>query len=186
MHQTGGKPKPSNKIHSIASQLASYLDLNSLHELSRTCRQFRANLLQYRSQLVAQSMRCENEFADHAHLLANCFRSSRDAWTTYGRTGQKIDRITSGKVGACARDMVGECRKCNRAVCRVRSRRSYRFVTSSNLCLSELHRQEPRSCGDQSKAPAPLRHLYEVRRRSYDAQHGRTRLGNFVIPLTVH
>ncbi|GAB7358632.1 hypothetical protein MBLNU230_g3862t1 [Neophaeotheca triangularis] len=102
----------------IASQLASYLDLNSLHELSRTCRQFRANLLQYRSQLVAQSMRCENEFADHAHLLANCFRSSRDAWTTYGRTGQKIDRITSGKVGACARDMVGECRKCNRAVCR--------------------------------------------------------------------
>lgn len=29
-------------------------------------------------------------------------------------------RLTSGKIGRCARDMVGECHRCARVVCRVK------------------------------------------------------------------
>jgi hypothetical protein len=43
-------------------------------------------------------------------------------WNTFGPNGVRVPKITSGKVGACARDMVGECRKCSRIVCRVRIR----------------------------------------------------------------
>jgi len=37
---------------SVVSNLAQHLDLNSLHDLAATCRQFHANLTQYRPQLV--------------------------------------------------------------------------------------------------------------------------------------
>lgn len=93
--------------------------MNTLHELSRTCRQFRANLLQYRKLLIEQTLRCENERANPALRLGNALNASVQQWTTYARTGEKIDRISSGKVGACARDMVGECRRCGTMVCRV-------------------------------------------------------------------
>ncbi|KAG9646715.1 hypothetical protein KCU64_g10420, partial [Aureobasidium melanogenum] len=43
----------------IISEIARHLDLNSLHDLSRTCRQFRANLLQHRRQLIPQTLRCK-------------------------------------------------------------------------------------------------------------------------------
>lgn len=109
----------SDEVISIVSQLASLLDLNTLHDLSRTCRQFRANLLQYRKMLKALTLRCQNEFPEvkgdlgqdaHASSAARMFRL------------KKTERITSGKVGPCARDMVGECRKCSNIVCRVRIR----------------------------------------------------------------
>ncbi|KAK4556558.1 hypothetical protein LTR86_006129 [Recurvomyces mirabilis] len=89
----------------VVSQLATYLDLNSLHELSRTCRQFRAHLMQYRDQLMEQSLRCDNENANPAARLGNALHASLDVWTAYGRDGVKIGRITSGKLGACARDL---------------------------------------------------------------------------------
>jgi hypothetical protein len=97
----------------------THLDLNTLHELSRTCRQFRANLLQHRKLLISQTLRCENETTDPAQRLGNALFASHQVWTAYGRDGVKIGRITSGKVGACARDLVGECKKCGRIVCRV-------------------------------------------------------------------
>ncbi|KAK8190272.1 hypothetical protein IWZ00DRAFT_515834 [Phyllosticta capitalensis] len=91
----------------IVTQLASLLDLNSLHDLSRTCRQFRANLLQYRNQLVAQSLKCSNdELPTEPRQALN------------GVDRRPGDRITSGKIGKCARDMVGECRRCGVVVCR--------------------------------------------------------------------
>lgn len=108
----------SDEVISIVSQLASLLDLNTLHDLSRTCRQFRANLLQYRKMLKALTLRCQNEFPElkgdlnqdvHASSAARMFRL------------KKTERITSGKIGPCARDMVGECRKCSKIVCRVRT-----------------------------------------------------------------
>ena len=104
---------------SIVSVLASYVDLNTLHELSRTCRQFRANLLQYRKLLIEQTLRCENENANPALRLGNALNNSLEQWRAYGRNGVKVGRISSGKVGACARDLVGACRKCGRTVCRV-------------------------------------------------------------------
>lgn len=82
---------------SIVRQLAGQLDLNSLHHLSRCCRQFHANLLEYRHQLVRHTLHCVNEEGP-----------ARDP-----------QRLTAGKVGTCARDMVGECQRCAAVVCRV-------------------------------------------------------------------
>ncbi|KAK3068250.1 hypothetical protein LTR53_014342 [Teratosphaeriaceae sp. CCFEE 6253] len=102
----------------IVAQIALYLDLNSLHELSRTCRQFRAHLLQYRKQLIDRSLRCENEEANPAARLGNALHASHQVWKDYGTNGVKIGRITSGKLGACATDLVDACRRCGRVVCR--------------------------------------------------------------------
>lgn len=83
----------------VARQLATQLDLNTLDSLSRTCRQLRANLLEYRDQLIKLSLRCENE---DAPLVPQDYR-----------------RLTTGKVSRCARDMVAECQQCGTVVCRV-------------------------------------------------------------------
>lgn len=116
----------STSLYSIVLALASQLDLNSLHDLSSTCRQFRANLLQFRSQLVKHSLRCVNEEQDFGNKLADRFRESQQIWGSNGhpapstRRQSHTDRITSGRVGRCARDMVGECLRCGVIVCRVR------------------------------------------------------------------
>ena len=102
----------------IVTLLACYLDLNTLNNLSCTCRQFRANLLQFRKLLIEHTLRCENEKADPALRLGNGLNASLTQWRTYARTGENIGRISSGKVGACARDLVGSCRRCSRIVCR--------------------------------------------------------------------
>jgi len=101
---------------SIVSQLASLLDLNTLHSLSRTCRQFRVNLLQFRDQLVTQSLRCSNE---DAQLDAAPSDRQREPYKILRRNEWPGPRITSGKVGKCARDMVGECKRCGTVICRV-------------------------------------------------------------------
>ena len=106
---------------SVVSELARSLDLNTLHALSRTCHQFRAILLQSRAQLIARSLRCENE----RPLLSEDDGEDQDhsqpryrSWDVVGSYGMMPTRITSGKVGPCARDMVGDCRRCGRIVCR--------------------------------------------------------------------
>ena len=71
--------------------------------------------------LMALTLRCENEDVGTAKKLGDALSASFATWTAYGREGKKIDHITSGKIGACARDMVGECRKCGSVVCRVSS-----------------------------------------------------------------
>nr|POE80161.1 hypothetical protein CFP56_76712 [Quercus suber] len=103
----------------IATQLARYLDLNSLHELSRTCRRFRFNMLQYRSALIEHTLRCSNEKTNPAQKLGHALFASHQIWTAYGRDGVKIGRVTGGQVGTCARDLVGGCRRCGEVVCRV-------------------------------------------------------------------
>ena len=55
---------------------------------------------------MEQSLRCDNENANPAASLGNALYASLDVWTAYGRDGVKIGRITSGKLGACARDLV--------------------------------------------------------------------------------
>jgi hypothetical protein len=121
------------------ASLAVLLDLNSLHNLSRTCRQFRSTLLLYRDQLVTRTLRCENEdevvpLEVRAELAAR-YREPRQAWilaggdSPYGPNG----RLTSGKVGKCARDMVAECKRCGTVVCRV-SKNERRQAT----CLAAL------------------------------------------------
>lgn len=142
------------------TQLAGYLDLTSLHELSRTCRQSRVNLLQFRSQLITQTLRCENECVDHARLLGDALSVSQQAWTAYGMNGIKIGRITSGKVGACARDMVGDCRRCGRTVCRV-CYASSEVIAQVLMARVELCHQSTAVDCPEGKTPPALPHLHE-------------------------
>jgi hypothetical protein len=112
---------------SIVLSLACLLDLNSLHNLSLTCRQIRGTLLLFRDQLVTRTLRCVNEEngLGPAEKLAIRFKESREAWRAgadrMANSPETVPcrRITSGKVGQCARDMVGECRRCGVVVCRV-------------------------------------------------------------------
>ncbi|KAL1310616.1 hypothetical protein AAFC00_000889 [Neodothiora populina] len=102
----------------IVTLLAQGLDLNSLHDLSRTCRQVRANLLEYRRQLISQTLRCFNEDEEPGSHLGKNSKETHQNWSTFGPNGIKVPKMTSGKVGTCARDMVGQCRRCSSAVCR--------------------------------------------------------------------
>ncbi|KAF2434727.1 hypothetical protein EJ08DRAFT_626818 [Tothia fuscella] len=127
----------------IASSLACHLDLNTLHNLSRACRQFRANLLQYRTQLIAQSLRCSKEGLETNVRLADGLRAASSAFRDnhYGK-------ITSGKVGRCARDMVSECRRCNKIVCR--------NCTAKPPPGPELKRRHRRLCKTCVRTPLAL------------------------------
>ncbi|TKA70094.1 hypothetical protein B0A55_08024 [Friedmanniomyces simplex] len=129
----------------IVSQLASYLDLNSLHDLSRTCRQFRAHLLQYRAQLIEQSLTCANENSRPAARLGHALHASHQIWRAYGTNGVKVGRITSGKLGACARDLVGPCRRCSKIICR-----NCTIKAPPSATLKGRHR---RLCRADMKAP---------------------------------
>ncbi|KAI0399807.1 hypothetical protein F4802DRAFT_533550 [Xylaria palmicola] len=90
----------------IVSAIVSWLDLNSLDNLSRTCRQTRENLLQYRRPLVTRTMHCYKERPplEPEDNEMNWYYMSIDE--SYRRKG------------SCARDMVAECRRCARPVCR--------------------------------------------------------------------
>ncbi|KAL1959160.1 hypothetical protein VTO42DRAFT_2665 [Malbranchea cinnamomea] len=98
----------------VVKEIARSVDLNTLHALSMTCRQFRANLLQFRNQLVRETLRCRNESL-----------SVGESYTEYAGLGRNIPGVPAvlaptsyGKRNRCARDMVGECQRCAKVVCR--------------------------------------------------------------------
>ena len=132
------------------SIIATYLDLNSLHDLACTCRQIRANLLQYRAQLIRFALRCENDASGVDRRL----NSPNDGYSderrndvleasnlepvgaVSGQMREEVDQpelqpdpsqrrrirelgIGLRRISRCAMDMVGECRRCGRVVCRV-------------------------------------------------------------------
>lgn len=101
----------------IISALASSIDLNTLDALSSSCRQIRANLLQYRSQLLTSTLHCENEHVtlDPEHTFR--YRARAADWY-FVEGGRDALGPGAGKFGDCARDMVGECRRCGRVICR--------------------------------------------------------------------
>ncbi|KAB8248315.1 hypothetical protein BDV35DRAFT_379167 [Aspergillus flavus] len=106
----------------IVKEIARSVDLNTLHALSRTCRQFHANLALYRHQLVKQTLRCENEYIE---TLSDLLRSGtpipdsvKSVIRLLSQEARSSGRLTAGKVAKCARDMVGECRRCSKVVCR--------------------------------------------------------------------
>ncbi|KLJ13460.1 hypothetical protein EMPG_11611 [Blastomyces silverae] len=126
----------------VVVQIARSVDLNTLDSLAMTCRQFRANLLPYRSQLVRETLRCCNEHLDDvpsedsdssdnsaaAGLVVagdppDIFEAFPLPDTTAGGTAPPVrywgfPRLTTRKVGRCARDMVTECQRCMYVVCR--------------------------------------------------------------------
>ncbi|KAI9831681.1 MAG: hypothetical protein M1819_004747 [Sarea resinae] len=105
----------------VVSQITHSLDLVDLHALAQTCRQFRVNLLQFQRQLVTQTLRCENEGLDGPQIPRQRPRADENPWARLGERGDRraIQRLSSGEVGRCARDLVAACRKCDRVVCRV-------------------------------------------------------------------
>lgn len=103
-------PTLANRInfYSVIKEIASHFDLNSLDALSSTCRQVRANLLQYRNQLIQSTLHCENE---NIKFVQEC--SYRSPFIASGHLS-----ISAG-ARKCARDFVGPCQRCSRVVCRV-------------------------------------------------------------------
>ncbi|KAI0911269.1 hypothetical protein F4823DRAFT_314365 [Ustulina deusta] len=90
----------------IVIAIVSWLDLNTLDNLSRTCRQIRENLLQYRGPLVTHTMHCYKE--------QRPLEPEDNEMNWYYMTINESYR----RKGSCARDMVSECRRCARPVCR--------------------------------------------------------------------
>jgi hypothetical protein len=139
----------------VVISIASHIDLNTLDALSRTCRQVRANLLQFRTQLLSATLHCENEDVqlDPDNTLRYRTRAADWYFAEVGR-----DASGTGKVGDCARDLVGGCRRCGRVVCRVSS--SLRKFTLQNTdSTTELHRQASSPSSPPLPPPAHLHSL---------------------------
>ncbi|KAK3359120.1 hypothetical protein B0T25DRAFT_532006 [Lasiosphaeria hispida] len=99
----------------IIVSVAASIDLNTLDNLARTCRQMRANLLQYRTTLLASTLHCSNEHlaVDPEETLR--YRARAGNWFYMQDTGRSAFTAKSGR---CARDLVAGCRRCGTVVCR--------------------------------------------------------------------
>lgn len=108
---------------SVVRELARYLDLNTLDALSRTCRQIRANLIPYSRQLVKRTLRCETQYNVILNELlregVSLSEGTNLANQLINEDAPKNGRLRWGISGLCARDMVGECQRCSKIVCRV-------------------------------------------------------------------
>lgn len=98
--------------------VASSLDLISLDNLSRTCRQIHVSLLQYRNPLKTHTLHCVNEDVKLDPDDTLRYRARAGNWYYMEEVGRANGNY-NGKSGQCARDMVAECRRCTRVVCRV-------------------------------------------------------------------
>ncbi|KAJ5935500.1 hypothetical protein N7466_005047 [Penicillium verhagenii] len=106
----------------IVKEIARAIDLNTLYDLSRTCRQFHANLAPFRHQLVRETLRCENQYIETVSEMLDAGTaipsSVKSVLQLLSNGNSEPGRMTRGKVGRCARDMVGECQRCSKVVCR--------------------------------------------------------------------
>ncbi|CAK7267345.1 hypothetical protein SEPCBS119000_002501 [Sporothrix epigloea] len=126
----------------IVSSIVSYIDQNALDNLSRTCRQIRAGLLQFRTSLLASSLRCYNEDVPVATDETLRIRARAGNWF-YTENQARFN--TANKAGKCARDMVSECRRCGIVVCR-----NCAIKPPAPIVLRDRHR---RLCDGCVKAP---------------------------------
>ncbi|KAJ5482864.1 hypothetical protein N7539_006310 [Penicillium diatomitis] len=123
-NQNRGAFSAALSCYPIVKAIARAIDLNTLHALSRTCRQFHVNLAQFRHQLIRETLRCENEFietvADMLEAGANVPNSVKSVLRLLSQNSHEAGRISRGKVGKCARDMVDECRRCHKINCTIK------------------------------------------------------------------
>lgn len=147
--------------------IASLIDLNTLDNLSRTCHQIRENLLQFRSQLIVQTLHCCNEDVEPNHDHTLRYRARAADWYFMEEGGVNV----VGKVGNCARDMVAECRRCKRVVCRVfhpalsnsirhTSHLSIVVLTQDRIAQSSRQRQSSSDTAIVVSALAASKHPY--------------------------
>jgi len=91
------------------------------------------NLLQFRDKLVTSTLHCSKE---DAQLGATPADKQREPNTIIlQRNEWPGPRITSGKVGKCARDMVGECRRCGTVICRVSKKALFKSLSPNGYKL---------------------------------------------------
>lgn len=162
---------------SVAMAVAAHIDLNTLDNLSRTCRGIRYGLLQYRKMLVVSTQHCSNEDLpiDQDDVLryraraANWFYMQEELSTT--RTGYM------GKTGQCARDMVSDCRRCGTVVCRV-SYSSCNALEARRAGFEAKTSMNTQNCAIKPPAPIVLRD----RHRRLCNKCARAPLGSLVRP----
>ncbi|KAI6361673.1 hypothetical protein MCOR25_006418 [Pyricularia grisea] len=126
----------------IIVTISRFLDLNSLDNLSRTCRQVHADLLQYRKILMMSALRCSNEEVPVDPEETLRYRARAGNWYYMEDTSRTS---YAGKAGSCARDLVSECRRCSTVVCR-----NCAIKPPSSVVLRDRHR---RLCTACTKAP---------------------------------
>ncbi|PNY28402.1 Uncharacterized protein TCAP_01662 [Tolypocladium capitatum] len=116
---------------SIAVTIASSIDLNTLDALARTSLGIHDGLIQYRTILLASTLRCSNETlpVNREELLRYRARASNWHYMDDGRS-------CNGKLGNCARDMVDGCRKCGEVICR-----NCAIKPPAPVALRERHRR---------------------------------------------
>lgn len=107
-------------LPSIAVEIASHIDIVTLDSLARTCRAARAGLLQNRRALLASTLRCHQDPLPVDSRDTFRFRARASNWFLQSRPSPRL-RGFNGKAGQCARDMVSECRRCSKVICRVGS-----------------------------------------------------------------
>ena len=105
---------PTNPPNRVVEAIAASIDLNTLDALSRTCRLVHHGLIQYRTTLINSTLHCQNEEVPVDGSETFRYRARAGNWF-YMEDG----RSYNGKSGDCARDMVGECRRCGDVICRV-------------------------------------------------------------------
>ncbi|KAL7266676.1 hypothetical protein RUND412_010772, partial [Rhizina undulata] len=92
-------------LYPFLTSLAIHLDHNDLSSLSSTCRQIQANMMQYRSTLLAMSLRCRNYLKNK--------EVNRD-WSPQCQLRQR----RWGPTRKCAGDLVEACWMCREPICR--------------------------------------------------------------------
>ncbi|KAI0019221.1 hypothetical protein F4780DRAFT_793518 [Xylariomycetidae sp. FL0641] len=125
--KTGGDRENPNRgngmtealgCYPIVMAIASSLDLNTLDNLSRTCRQAHDALLQYRNPLLSHTLHCANEDVPVDPESTFRYRARAGNWYYMEDVSRTAGGDYNGKSGSCARDMVAECRRCKKVVCR--------------------------------------------------------------------
>ncbi|KAK5992211.1 hypothetical protein PT974_05612 [Cladobotryum mycophilum] len=103
------------QCYPIVFAIVSNIDLNTLDALAGASRFIHDGLIQYRTSLLAATLRCSNETIPVDPDQTLRYRARASSWHYMQEDGP---RYNSGKSGSCARDLVGECRRCSEVVCR--------------------------------------------------------------------
>ncbi|KEF53626.1 uncharacterized protein A1O9_10025 [Exophiala aquamarina CBS 119918] len=153
----------------IALSLASRLDLNDLYALASTCRMVHRSLRQYAQHLKARSLRCSRDGTsdEQTHTVDEELHGQEPVIDISIYTAAPTQRFEhppdlvaragyqsvphslpsplgiSNKIGACARDLVGECRSCGTIVCR-----NCTIKTPTNAWLRDRYRRLCKTCLD--------------------------------------
>ncbi|KAF5023017.1 hypothetical protein F66182_4936 [Fusarium sp. NRRL 66182] len=124
------------QCYPVVEAIASSIDLNTLDALSRTCRLIHHGLIQYRTILLSSTLHCRNEDVPVDGSETFRYRARAGNWF-YMEDG----RSYNGKSGDCARDMVGECRRCGDVICR-----NCAIKPPASVALKERHRRLCKPC----------------------------------------